>query len=220
MYLSHSPRLALMAPLALSVVAYLSGCGDSFDFWDDGPRRRVADAKAEPAPPPIPVVDKATDALLAEDDDFVKDDPSEITFRSSGPRFGLIHVSGDAADTLEEEDMRPLLTAWGWQFEYAYQTSPNGMTGLVEIVPMIVGLEQSAVIPSLSVMFGLRAANDLEFGIGPNLSMTAEKEAGLGMAFGVGYTYRAERLNMPVNLVGVFNQDGTRIGISFGWNLE
>lgn len=43
---------------------------------------------------------------------------------SAGPRFGLLYVTGEAAEILKTEyDAQPLVTAWGWQIEYQYESS-------------------------------------------------------------------------------------------------
>lgn len=151
--------------------------------------------------------------------------------QSAGPRFGMIYVTGDAADALEsKEDASPVLTAWGWQFEFQYETSPGGPTGLVELVPVVVGMDQGLFIPSMNVLFGLRTADDWEFGVGPNLGPRVGPDEdedgepdvgfGVGLTCTVGKTFRAGELNMPVNLAAVLGGDGARVSVMIGWNMR
>jgi len=152
-------------------------------------------------------------------------------FRSAGPRFGLVQVTGEAADALRSEHgASPTLTAWGWQWEYQYESLANGPTGLLEFVPILAGLEQGLVIPTVNVLFGIRAPGGFEVAAGPNISpVTAPDEdgdgerevsAGLGLTFALGYNFRIGEMNLPVNLAYVSNEDGPRYSLTFGWNLR
>jgi hypothetical protein len=135
---------------------------------------------------------------------------------SAGPRFGLLYITGEAAETLKTEyDAQPIVTAWGWQIEYQYETSPDGPTGLVEFVPLIAGMEQGLAIPTANILLGLRTANDKEFVVGPNVS-----PSGIGLTVAVGKTFHAGPLNLPVNLAIVSNGQGIRYSVTFGWNIR
>jgi hypothetical protein len=135
---------------------------------------------------------------------------------SAGPRFGLLYVTGEAAEILKTEyDAQPIVTAWGWQIEYQYESSLNGPTGLVEFVPLIAGMEQGLAIPTANVLLGLRTANDNEFVVGPNVS-----PSGIGLTAAVGKTFHAGPLNLPVNLAIVSNGQGVRYSVTFGWNIR
>ena len=64
-------------------------------------------------------------------------------------------------------------------------------------------------LPSISSVIGARTANGLEFGVGPNLSLS-----GIGMLFAVGHNFKSGSLNIPVNLVIMPGKDidGTYVG--------
>lgn len=160
--------------------------------------------------------------------------------QSAGPRCGVIFVTGNAAKGLRAKGVDPVLTTWGWQFEYQYETSSEGPVGLVEFVPLLAGMEQGQAIPSANVLFGLRTAPGWEFVIGPNLgpasrqdtspepepypgAPTAESSSqtlGIGLTVAVGKTFKAGPMNFPVNLAVVSNHDGVRYSITFGWNVR
>ncbi|MEJ7659823.1 MAG: hypothetical protein WKG07_09440 [Hymenobacter sp.] len=54
------------------------------------------------------------------------------------------------------KDLNRFLTQFGWQFESRLFQLPNGVSGLVELVPLVGGLEQGHFIPSVSGLLGLR----------------------------------------------------------------
>ena len=96
-------------------------------------------------------------------------------------------------------------------------------------------------LPSASSIIGARTdGNGLEFGVGPNLSLS-----GIGMVFGVGYNFKSGNLNLPINIsvipgkgmtgeIQTWDGDnfsnpmyeeyeyntGTRIAITLGFNMS
>jgi hypothetical protein len=141
---------------------------------------------------------------------------SKWSVNFGGPRMGLIVVTGEAAQQLKAAyDVDPVLTAWGWQFEWQYETSQDGPVGLIEVVPLIAGLDKGVPFPSGNLLLGLRRSDGLEFSAGPNAS-----PSGVGMTVAFGKTFKAGELNMPVNLAVVSNKSGLRYSVTFGWNLR
>jgi hypothetical protein len=132
-----------------------------------------------------------------------------------GPRFGVVYVGGPAGQLMEAQGLSPVLTAWGWQFELQYRGSPEGPTGLVEFVPMLVGLDKGMQHLIGNVLFGVRTAQDFEFVVGPYLS-----ENGVGLTAAVGHTYREGGMNLPVNCAVTTNPNGVRLSLTTGWNLS
>ncbi len=138
------------------------------------------------------------------------------TVHSAGPRMGVVYVTGEAADTLKRDyDAGPVFSAFGWQFEFQYNIEDADITGLVELIPLALGMEQGVFLPSGSALVGLRTGNNWEFAVGPNLSMS-----GIAMTITVGKTYRVGSLNLPVNFAVVSNDTGLRYSITFGGNLQ
>ena len=137
---------------------------------------------------------------------------------SAGPRFGLFWVTRDLLLSLEyEHEAEPPITAWGWQFEYQLETSAGGPTGLVEIVPMLAGLEWGLTLFSVSAFAGLRFPGGAEALVGPYYSATSNT-VGLGVA--LGYTFRVGDLNLPVNISATRNNNGERYGFTVGFNMR
>ena len=168
----------------------------------------------------------------------------------AGPRVGFTYVTaGPIADFLhdgfdfdEDEDggygsTGPAFTTlYGWQWESRFADGGGNITGIVEWIVLVGGMERGKFLPSASSIIGARTDKGLEFGIGPNVSL-----AGIGMVFGVGYNFKSGRLNFPVNISvlpgrkmtgEIQNQGGnwqteeyeyntgTRIAITLGFNMS
>jgi hypothetical protein len=124
----------------------------------------------------------------------------------SGPRIGATVVTaGSASDFIQNDLMTPgddgwgnsstaLITQYGWQLETRFMESDE-ISGLVEWVFLVGGMERGLFLPSVSSLFGMRAKSGFEGALGPNLSLT-----GIGMVLAVGYTFTSGTLNIPVNL--------------------
>jgi hypothetical protein len=122
--------------------------------------------------------------------------PTDTRVKYSGPRVGCTLIGpGKAADYIEDMGKNPFVSQFGWQFETRIFTSSSGISGLVEFVPLVGGLEQGMFLPSGSLLFGLRGAGGFEFAIGPNLSLT-----GLGLVMAVGTSVKVDDIYFPINL--------------------
>ena len=138
------------------------------------------------------------------------------SLKLSGPRIGFTLLSQRYRDEIQQEydsDVNPFMTQFGWQFETRIFTLENGMSGLFEFVPLIGGLEQSKFLPSLSALIGLRGARGLEFGVGPNVSLS-----GAGVVMAVGTNFQSQGVNFPVNFAFAPSKDGARFSLLFGFN--
>ncbi|MDX5347094.1 MAG: hypothetical protein LPK19_07585, partial [Hymenobacteraceae bacterium] len=77
--------------------------------------------------------------------------------RLNGPRLGLTVVGpGELADKLDERGVAQVISQFGWQFETRIFTTERGTSGLIELVPLVGGLEQGTFLPSISGIVGLR----------------------------------------------------------------
>lgn len=146
-------------------------------------------------------------------DDAILDEP----IRLDGPRIGFTILSATVLGKARESipDLNPFLTQFGWQFESRLFRLPNGVSGLVELVPLVGGLEQGKFLPSVSGLLGMRGAKGFEFGIGPNLT-----PLGTNLVLAVGTSFRSNGINFPVNLAVVPGNGGTRISLMFGFNAR
>jgi len=133
----------------------------------------------------------------------------------SGPRFGVTYLSPKTVDFIKDKDfdVKPFITQFGWHFERKFLTTNTGPEGVTALIPLIGGVEQGVVIPSLTWITGLRLRNGYEFGVGPNVSIGTA-----GMAFVFGHTGKLGELYIPKNIGVVLSQDGIRVSFLFGFN--
>jgi len=129
-----------------------------------------------------------------------------------------------------------MTSLYGWQWEMRFADGGD-ITGIVEWVALVGGMEKGLFLPSVSSLVGARTASGFEFAMGPNLSLS-----GFGMVFGAGYNFKAGDLNLPVNIAfvpgvkrtiereymtagNVYMQEemetttGSRFSITLGFNL-
>jgi TolB-like protein len=98
----------------------------------------------------------------------------------NGPRMGASYVYGlrgrRIQDPTEEGgyDALPIMSQFGYQFEWQYLSAGN-LQALVEVLPMIGGMDQGLFIPSVTVMNGFRhSRTGIEFAFGPTLRVSRE----------------------------------------------
>ena len=168
----------------------------------------------------------------------------------AGPRLGFTFISaGPIADVLNEgfdNDIEmngstgsAFTTLYGWQWESRFADGGGQVVGIVEWIVLVGGMEKGMFLPSASSIIGARMDNGLEFGVGPNLSLS-----GIGMVFGVGYNFKSGNLNLPINISVIPGKGmtdeihhydmsgdnhweeeykyntGTRIAITLGFNMS
>ena len=137
----------------------------------------------------------------------------------SGPRAGITMItSGSLASIIRgdvpffSDEVREKWTGstgkygaaisqYGWQWETRFADGGE-VTGIVEWVALVGGMEKGLFLPSVSSMVGLRTDKGIEFAVGPNLSL-----GGIAMVFGAGYNFKFGKLNMPVNITYVPNMN-------------
>ena len=139
----------------------------------------------------------------------------------AGPRIGAVYMTASPASnflngTLELDDMGDLpedyndiakgafTSLYGWQWESRFADGYD-ITGIVEWIVLVGGMEKGKFLPSVSSMVGARTGSGLEFAMGPNLSL-----GGIAMVFGIGYNFKSGDLNMPINIAFVPGRIGTQ----------
>lgn len=116
------------------------------------------------------------------DFDNAINNPYTPRLQSDGPRMGITAMTGYLAKVMESPkaeggyDGYPFMFQFGYQFEKQYLNEGN-LQALFEIIPMITGLDQSRVIPSITLLNGLRNnINGWEFAFGPNFAISRSAE--------------------------------------------
>lgn len=103
-----------------------------------------------------------------------------------GPRMGFSIATGETARVLEAAEseggfnMYPVMFQFGWQKEWQY-LSAGDFQALVEVLPMIGGLESGKFIPSLTLLNGFRMGKGgWEFAFGPSFRVIPQVEGFTG----------------------------------------
>ncbi len=163
-----------------------------------------------------------------------EDDVLSPSKRYGGPRIGLTYLSeGFISDKVGAQ----FISQFGWQFETRLFKLADGSGALFEVIPVIGGLDRGMFLPSISTVFGYRLANGIEFGIGPNLSLS-----GVGLVYAIGFSFKSGAVTFPINLVfapssrnryyeefkygnngtlipsGEYEKNGSRLSLLIGFN--
>jgi hypothetical protein len=109
-----------------------------------------------------------------------QNNPYADILRLNGPRLGFTYFTGTAAKYLTAPETEggfnafPMMFQFGYQFEKQYLNEGN-FQALVEVVPMVTGVDQGLFIPSLTILQGMRNnKNGFEFALGPSFSLITE----------------------------------------------
>jgi hypothetical protein len=130
-----------------------------------------------------------------------------------GPRLGATLITGKMKDKLMDQNVFPVITQFGWQFEWRFFSVDEGPTGVVECVPLIGGVEQGKFLPSISTFVGIRSSKGFEFGLGPNVSVS-----GIGIVLATGVTIQKGNLNWPINFAVAPSSSGVKFTLLIGFN--
>jgi hypothetical protein len=108
-----------------------------------------------------------------------------------------------------------VMSQYGWQWESRF-SDEGQVTGIVEWIALVGGMEKGMFLPSVSSMVGVRTASGVEFAVGPNLSL-----GGIAMVIGAGYNFKFGKLNVPVNIAYVPSMNKTydheEERVEYGW---
>lgn len=215
-------------------IKYENGTKDVFNTVPQTTIIQNSEPVYVPATEPVVKSTPADNTFDPDTSDFAK--KRRKTF--SGPRVGFTYISsGTAADYLAREGKQNLISQFGWQFEGRLFTVENGMSGIIEFIPLIGGVEQGMFIPSASVLIGLRGGEkrSYEFAMGPNFSVVpnylGHRTGSVGLVIAAGTSFKKGNVNFPVNLAfvpsvgskeNVMNEDGSFSEKKFqtGWRLS
>lgn len=144
--------------------------------------------------------------------------PMSAQRRLSGPRFGMTFLTREMRDSIAvnlDEEVGPVITQFGWQWERQFRNDGGGLIPVTEWVLLVGGMEQGVFLPSLSWMVGLRTLGGTEFGLGPNLG-----PGGVGMVYAAGINWTSGNINIPLNIAVVPSSAGLRVGVLAGFNSQ
>ena len=156
---------------------------------------RQASAQSSSEPPPV----HATTFDTAE---------TVIQHDLTGPRLGVTFLPSGL-----------VRSQFGWHFENQV-SSAGGPTFVVEKVLLVGGIEDDAIFPSFTLVFGMRSRDGYEVGLGPS--------AGVGpggfstaIVLAAGQSFRFGGIRMPVNLAVALDKEGeNRVSLVTGWAIR
>ncbi|MDA0682420.1 MAG: hypothetical protein O2781_03610 [Bacteroidetes bacterium] len=142
----------------------------------------------------------------------------------AGPRIGITMVQAGTLASILRKDVGffngefreewsgstgkygAVMSQYGWQWESRFADGGN-VTGIVEWIALVGGMEKGMFLPAVSSMVGVRTEKGIEFAVGPNLSL-----GGIAMVIGAGYNFKFGKLNLPVNIAYVPSMNKTYEG--------
>jgi hypothetical protein len=141
----------------------------------------------------------------------------------SGPRLGVTFVAGgyELKKQLKDNKIGNVLSQFGWHFEYQVVPETYGPSFVVELVPLIAAVEYGTLIPSASLVMGIRFPSGIEFGLGPNILVGGDekKPVHTALVVAVGKSFNFGGVSIPLNLVCVTSPEGNRFSFIFGYAI-
>ena len=150
----------------------------------------------------------------------VEPDVSFAERNLGGPRLGVTYVPGDntLARELQKNKFGRLLSQFGWHFEYQVIPEGGGPQFVIQLVPLISGVEYSKFLPTTTLAIGVRLPNGIEFGMGPNVMFASKVKTALTMAVGKSMNYGG--VSIPINLAVTTNPEGQRVSLIIGYAIR
>jgi hypothetical protein len=140
----------------------------------------------------------------------------------SGPRLGVTMIPGDGklVNRLDSLGIGRTISQFGWHFEWQVIPEGGGPQFVVELIPMVGGVEYGKIIPSATLAMGVRLPNGIEFGMGPNLLYGGENVVHSSLVLAVGKSFNYGGVSIPINLAYATNPEGNRISVVFGYAIS
>jgi hypothetical protein len=105
----------------------------------------------------------------------------------------------------------------------------GGPSFVTQLVPFIGGVEYTTIIPSTTLVLGIRFPGGFEFGLGPNVLFNFKefkndgdeigKPVNTSLLIAIGKSIDFSGVSIPLNLALALNNGGTRFSFVFGYAL-
>jgi len=142
---------------------------------------------------------------------------------TSGPRIGIggIVDKKEMYHALKDNGGDRTISLFGWHFEFKTSPMGGGPSLIMEIVPLIGGIEYGLVIPSITFPIGIRMPFGTEFGMGPNFSFggPAETIFRSSIVFAVGHSFNYKGIGIPINLAYTKGPAGQQVTALVGYAI-
>ena len=139
----------------------------------------------------------------------------------NGPRLGVSYVLNGKLPKVGDHHIGPYISQFGWHFEWLVRPEGGGPAFVTQLTPFIGGVEHSILIPSLSLVLGIRLPFGTEFGMGPYLStkFTAEEPISPSLIIAAGQSINFSGVSIPLNIALSTSKSGQAVAFVFGYAL-
>ena len=141
--------------------------------------------------------------------------------------FHQRNLGGPRLGDLKSHEMDRLLSQFGWHFEYQVIPEGGGPQFVVQLVPMVAGVEYGKFIPSTTLAMGVRFPGGIEFGLGPNVMITGTSDSNpnskaikTSLIIGVGKSFNYGGVSIPLNFVFAESPEGNRVSFILGYAIS
>lgn len=140
----------------------------------------------------------------------------------SGPRMGLMVAPGDGAISrrLKDHGLGSVVSQFGWQFERRIVPFGGGPQLVTEAIPLFGGVEYGKLVPSLTLVMGVRSPSGFEFGMGPSFTVVSATGVNAGLVIAAGKSLNYGAVCIPLNLAVSTNPKGTMVTLIAGYAID
>jgi hypothetical protein len=140
----------------------------------------------------------------------------------SGPRMGLMMAPGDGAIArrLKDHGLGSVVSQFGWQFERRVVPFGGGPQLVTEAIPLFGGVEYGKLVPSLTLVMGVRSPSGFEFGMGPSFTVVSATGLNSGLVIAAGKSINYGAVCIPLNLAVSTNPNGTMVTLIAGYAID
>ena len=139
-----------------------------------------------------------------------------------GPRLGVTVITGENSLSryLDTKNIGRQISQFGWHFEHQIIPKGGGPQFVLQLTPLVGGVEYGKIIPGVTGAMGIRFPNGYEFGLGPNVTAGTGETSPTALMIGVGKPFNYGGVSIPLNLVYVTNPDGSRVSVIIGYAIN
>ena len=151
--------------------------------------------------------------------------PRLVERNMNGPRFGLTYVGikKELRELLPPGAFHSVISQFGWHFEYQIMPEGGGPQFIIQVVPMVAGVEHGYFIPNATLAVGIRLPSGFEAGMGPNIQFPKNLERGRvtsALVVAVGKSFHYGGVSVPVNIAYAINPTGNRVSFVLGYSIQ
>ena len=111
------------------------------------------------------------------------------------------------------------VSQFGWHFEAQVIPEGGGPQFVLQVVPLIAGVEYGKLRVSTVFGLGIRLPGGFEFGMGPEF-FAADNQLTTALVMVVGNSFNYGDVTIPINVAITKRPSGTTITFMFGYVIE